>query len=133
MKPMTTRATAVVGTIAAAASLAAMSPAQSATLTPSRITVQATDYTPASGQTFRLFGFVRSEGMPLDEATVRVKAFRNGAWVRLPGAAVLTHEDGHYRVRVILQMKGERLLRVVADPKGADIANSRKNITVTVH
>lgn len=133
MKRTTRRATAVVGTIAAAATMTAMSPAQSAVLARSTITVHSTDYTPASGQTFRLFGFVRSEGMPLSDATVRVKTFRNGAWVRLPGATVLTHDDGHYRVRIILQMKGHRLLRVIANPKGDDILNSRKDITVTVH
>jgi hypothetical protein len=134
MKHTTRRATALVGALAAAASMASVAPAaQAAVLAPSRITVHATDYTPASGQTFRLYGLVTSEGTPLADATVRVKTFRNGEWVRLPGAVLLTHDDGHYRVRVILQMKGERLLRVVANPKGDDISNSRADITVTVH
>ncbi len=133
MKHTIRRTTAVIGTIAVAASMAAKSTAQSTVLAPSNITVHSTDYTPASGQTFRLYGFVRSEGVPLPDATVRVKTFRNGEWVGLPGAVLLTHDDGHYRVRVILQMKGQRLLRVVANPKGDDIMNSRRDITVTVH
>ncbi|MGH3363315.1 MAG: hypothetical protein ACRDOW_01210 [Nocardioidaceae bacterium] len=133
MKHTIRRTSAMIGTFAVAASMAAISPAQSTVLPPSTITVRSTDYTPASGQTFRLFGFVRSEGVPLPDATVRVKTFRHGEWVRLPGAVLLTHDDGHYRVRVILQMKGQRLLRVVANPKGDDIRNSHRDITVTVH
>lgn len=133
MNRTTRRASALIGAAVAASSMVAMSPADSAVLPRSTVTVRSTDYTPASGQTFRLFGFVRSEGVALPDATVRVKTFRNGAWVRLPGATVLTHDDGHYRVRIILQMKGQRLLRVIANPKGDDILSSRKTITVTVH
>lgn len=132
MQRTTRRATAVVGTIAAAASVVAMSPAQSATLVPSRVTVTATDSTPASGQTFQLFGAVFSQGARVP-ATIRVKTFRNGQWVQLRGAVMETNRFDRYRIRVVLQMKGERLLRVVADPKPADILNSRKTITVTVH
>lgn len=56
------------------------------------MTVRATDYMPAPGQTFN-----------------------------------------HYRIRMVLQMKGERLLRVIGNPDGDDIATARKTITVTVH
>ena len=109
-----------------------MSPAQSETLVPSRVTVTSTDYTPASGETFRLYGAVRSEGERVP-ATIRVKTYRNGEWVRLPGAVMHTNSYDRYRIRIVLQMKGERLLRVIGDPDDAGIATARKTITVTVH
>jgi hypothetical protein len=132
MKNTARCATVVVATVAAATSVVAMSPAQSEPLAPSRVTVRATDYTPASGQTFRLFGAVKSEGERVP-ATIRVKTFRNGEWVKLPGAVMHTNRDDRYRIRIVLQMKGERLLRVVGNPDGDDIATARKTITVTVH
>jgi hypothetical protein len=132
MKRTTRRATAVVGTLAAATTMVAMSPAQSTTMAPSRVTVASTDYTPASGQTFRLYGAVWSEGVRVP-ATIRVKTFRNGHWVQLRGAVMDTNRFDRYKIRIVLQMKGHRLLRVVADPKPADILNSQKTITVTVH
>jgi hypothetical protein len=133
MRSNARRAAAVVGTLAAAGSVLVAAPAPAVTLVPSHITVHATDTTPASGQTFRLYGLVTSKGDPLDNAVVRVKTYRNGAWVGLTGAVVQTNTAGQYRVRVILQMKGTRLLRVVANPAGTTIANSRATITVTVH
>lgn len=132
MNRISRRTTAVIGTIAAAASVVGVAPAQSATLAPSRVTVFSTDYTPASGQTFRLFGAVWSEGVRVP-ATIRVKTFRNGEWVQLPGAVMQTNRDNRYRIRIVLQMKGERLLRVIGNPKGDDIRTARKTITVTVH
>jgi len=56
------RITALIGTIAATATMTATAPAGAATLAPSRITVHATDTTPASGQLFRLRGAVWSSG-----------------------------------------------------------------------
>ena len=126
------RTTAVVGTLAAATTLLATAPAQSATLAPSRVTVHSTDYTPASGQTFRLSGAVWSGGHRVP-ATVRVKTWRHGTWVQLAGAVVQTNRFNRYNVRVILQMKGQRQLRVVGDPRPAGIRTSHKDITVTVH
>ncbi|GAB3779739.1 hypothetical protein [Nocardioides ungokensis] len=126
------RVAALIGAIAATATMTATAPAEAATLTPSRITVHATDTTPASGQLFRLQGQVLSsdESVP---ATVRVKAFRNGAWVQLQGAVVKTNSDNRYDVGIRLQMKGERLLRVIGDPVDPDIRTAHKTITVTVH
>jgi hypothetical protein len=132
MKTISRRATAVVGTMAAAVSVVGIAPAQSADLATSRVTATATDYTPASGQTFRIFGAVRSEGVRVP-ATIRVKTFRNGAWVRLPGAVMQTNRFDNYRIRVVLQMKGQRMLRVVADPTPVGIGNSHKDLTVQVH
>lgn len=127
------RATVLVGTVAVAASMAAGLPAaQSDELVPSRVAVRATDTTPASGEVFRLVGAVWSEGERVP-ATVRVKTFRNGEWVRLRGAVMQTNRFDRYRIRIVLQMKGERLLRVVGVPADDDIARSRKDITVHVH
>lgn len=125
-------ATALVATLAAAVSLTGVSPAQSETLAPSRVTVTSTDYTPASGETFRLYGAVRSEGERVP-ATIRVKTYRNGEWVQLDGAVMHTNRYDRYRIRIVLQMKGERLLRVIGNPDGDDIATARKTITVNVH
>lgn len=126
------RAVATAATLAVAATLVAAAPAQSTTTTPSKVSVSTTDSTPASGQTFRLSGAVRSEGVKVP-ATIRVKTYSNGHWVQLKGAVMQTNRDNTYRMRIILQMKGERLLRVVADPTPAGISNARTTIHVTVH
>ena len=126
------RVTALVGSIAAAATMTATAPAGAVTLAPSRITVHATDTTPASGQLFRLQGGVWSSGERVP-AIVRVKTFRHGAWVQLPGAVVKTNRDDRYNLGVRLQMKGQRLLRVIGDPIDPDISTARRTITVTVH
>ncbi len=126
------RLTALVGTFAAAATMTATAPAGAATLAPSRITVHATDTTPASGQLFRLKGAVWSSGETVP-AIVRVKTFRNGAWVQLPGAVMKTNRDNRYNLGIRLQMKGQRLLRVIGDPVDPGISIARKTITVTVH
>ena len=126
------RVTALIGAIAATATMTATAPAGAATLAASRITVHATDTTPASGQLFRLQGAVLSSGVTVP-ATVRVKTFRNGAWVQLPGAVMETNRDNRYNLGIRLQMKGERLLRVIGDPVDPDISTARTTITVTVH
>lgn len=125
-------AVALVATTAAAVSVVGVAPAQAADVAASRVTVHASDYDVRSGEQFRLRGILKSEGEPVADATVRVKTFRNGEWVRLRGAVVTTNDEGRYRVRVILQMKGERQLRVVANPQGDDIRTARKDIVVTV-
>ncbi|GAA2142780.1 hypothetical protein GCM10009844_14320 [Nocardioides koreensis] len=130
MHTSTRRVTALVGAIAA--TMTATAPAGAAALAPSRITVHATDTTPTSGQLFRLQGSVWSSGETVP-ATVRVKTFRNGAWVRLPGAVTETNRDNRYNLGIRLQMKGERLLRVIGDPADPEISTARRTITVTVH
>jgi hypothetical protein len=126
------RATAAVGTLAAAVGLMAAAPAQSLIATASQVTVATTDTTPASGETFRLYGAVWSDGARVP-ATIHVKTFRNGEWVQLDGAVMKTNRDDRYNIRVILQMKGERQLRVVGDPAAAGVATSRRDLTVVVH
>ncbi len=112
------RVTALIGAIAATATMTATAPAGAATLAPSRITVHATDTTPASGQLFRLQGAVLSSGETVP-ATVRVKTFRTGRGCSSPDAVVKTNRDNRYNLGVRLQMKGQRLLRVIGDPVGS--------------
>ncbi len=120
--------------LAAAAGLAVPAGAQAAapTLTPSRTTVHTDDTTPAAGVRFHLFGAVWSQGERVP-ATVRVKTFRQGHWQQLPGAVQQTNRNNRYRLHIALQMTGERMLKVIGDPRDPDIATSRTTITVTVH
>jgi hypothetical protein len=128
----TRSAVAVLATTAAAVSVVGVAPAQAADVAGSRVTVHASDYDVRSGEQFRLRGILKSEGEPVADATVRVKTYRNGAWVRLRGAVVTTNDEGRYRVRIVLQMKGQRQLRVVANPMGDDIRTARRDTVVTV-
>ncbi|HEX6247370.1 MAG TPA: hypothetical protein VFZ64_05815 [Nocardioidaceae bacterium] len=132
MNHHTRRAAAVIGTLATAASVVSIAPAQAEEVAGSRITVRSSEYDVSSGEQFVLRGRLMSEGDPVSDATVRVKTYRNGAWVRLEGAVVSTNDEGRYRVRVILSMKGERKLRVVGNPLGDDIKTARKGLVVTV-
>lgn len=125
-------AAASIGAIALGTSVLALSPAQAATPAPSSVSVNTTDSTPASGQTFRLFGAVTSGGVRVP-ATIHVKTLQNGHFVPVRGAVVSTNSENRYRVRIILSRKGQRQLRVVADPKSPNISTSRNTITVTVH
>jgi hypothetical protein len=131
MRNTTRHAAAVLGTLAAATTMIAVAPAQAADLAPSHVTVRTTDETPASGQTFRLKGAAWSEGERVP-AAIRVQAWRNGEWVQLHGARMHTNNDDLYNMRIILQTKGERTLRVVANPDADDIKLARTTITVTV-
>jgi hypothetical protein len=86
---------------------------------------------PASGQTFRVRGAVESQGQGIP-ATIVVKTLRNGAWVPLAGASMHTDRSGRYTIRLILDAKGARQLRVVADPEAQAIRTSRRTLSVTV-
>jgi hypothetical protein len=44
-----------------------------------------------------------------------------------------TNRANQYDMRVILQMKGDRQLRVVGDPDSSAIGTSQTTFTVTVH
>jgi hypothetical protein len=61
-----------------------------------------------------------------------VKTLRAGAWVPLTGAKVHTDSTGHYTMRIILDAKGARQLRVVADPDAPGVGNSHKGLNITV-
>jgi hypothetical protein len=125
-------ATAVIGTLAATALVGAASPVQSETLAPSHVTATPSTTTPASGETFHVNGAVWSGGVRVP-ATIHVKTWQHDQWVQLKGAVMHTNRDNMYRIRVILQMKGERQLRVVGDPDSAAIRVARTTFTVTVH
>jgi hypothetical protein len=47
-------------------------------------------------------------------------SLRAGEWTRLPGAQVLTNDDGRYRVRLSLAQRGDRTLRVVGVGEGTE-------------
>jgi hypothetical protein len=124
-------ATALIGTFAAAGATLAASPAQASTPTASHVTAKASDNMPASGQTFRVSGTVSSNGHGTP-STIRVKTLRGGAWVQLTGASMHTDSTGHYTIRVVLDAKGKRQLRVVADPDSQAIGAARKTFSVSV-
>ena len=131
MKHTARRATPFVGALVAASSLFVVGPAQTATLAPSTVTAYSDNYTPDSGETFHVYGAVWSQGDRVP-ATVSVKTFRDGKWVPLSGATMHTNSNDQYKMRIILQMKGKRLLRVVGDPDSSSIKTSTRTISVTV-
>jgi len=106
--------------------------AEAAPTAASSITVKASDTTPASGQTFTISGLFTDQGHPADHETVRVAALKDGSWVRLTGAHMLTDSTGHYQMRLVLQTKGVRDLRVAGIVPGA-APDAFKRFTVTVH
>jgi hypothetical protein len=124
-------ATALIGTLAAAGATLAASPAQASTQAASKVTATATDNMPASGQTFRVSGAVQSKGHGTP-ATITVKTLRGGSWVRLTGASMHTDSTGHYTIRLVLDAKGKRQLRVVAVPDSRAIGTARRTFTVSV-
>jgi hypothetical protein len=123
--------------IAAVGALLLTLPTGTATAAPARpashITVHASDTTPQSGQQLVLRGrLTTTSAQPLAGGTVRVQSLSGGAWSDLTGAHVTTAGDGRYRVRVVLSQRGERTLRVVGDPAGDSLRNSRARIALTV-
>jgi hypothetical protein len=122
---------AVIVAIAATGAGLAASPADASTAAPSKVTAKATDNMPASGQTFRVRGAVESQGQGTP-ATIVVKTLRNGTWVPLAGASMHTDRSGRYTIRLVLETKGERQLRVVADPDAGAIRTSRTTFSVSV-
>ncbi|WP_395696298.1 hypothetical protein [Nocardioides sp.] len=123
-------ATAVIGTLAATA-LVAAPPAPAATLATSHVTATPSTTSPASSATFHVRGAVWSEGVRVP-ATIHIGTWRHGQWVPLTGAVMHTNRSDQYDLRVILQTKGLRQLRVTGDPDSAAIANARTTFTVTV-
>jgi hypothetical protein len=108
-----------------------MAPAQAKAPAASTVTATASDVTPVSGQTIQVSGAVSAKGVGTP-STIAVKTLRDGRWVQLTGATMHTDSTGHYTIRVILGAKGERRLRVVADPDASGLSNSRSTFAVTV-
>ena len=117
-------ATALATATTALALTAAVAPADAAVS--SRITVAASDTSVSSGEELVLTGRLSHGGV------VRVASLDGSGWTPLTGAVVHTRRDGSYRVRVILQREGERVLRVVGNPDAAGVTNSRARVTVHV-
>lgn len=122
-----------------AAALAVVAPgavlagsADAATSATSSITVKASDATPASGQTFTVSGLFVDNGAPADHELVKVQSFSGGTWVPITGAQVDTTSTGTYQLRLILQAKGLRDLRVTGIVPGP-AHDVFKRFTVTVH
>lgn len=122
-----------VAAVATTAAVLSVAPAATAaTAASSRITVRASDYEVDPGEQFLLRGRLTSDGAAVPGATVRVQTWRNGGWVRIPGAVVSTDRDGRYRVRIVLSSGGDRDLRVVGNPVGDDIRTARTATVVRV-
>lgn len=106
--------------------------AQAVTAPPSTITVKASDTTPASGQTFTVGGLFMAQGKPANHDLVKVQSWTKGAWVPVTGAQVDTTSTGTYQMRLILQAKGVREMRVMGVVPGP-AKDAFKRFTVTVH
>ena len=118
--------------VAVGATLASVPAAQAVAAEPrSQITVRSSDYEVQPGEQFILRGRMTVDGLPLDDARVRVQSYRDG-WENISGAVVSTNSEGRYRVRVILFAGGDRDLRVVGNPAGDDIRSSRDYTGVRV-
>lgn len=112
-------------------SVVAPAAAQTSTFTAS-ITAHASDTTPAAGQTFRVRGLFMINGDPAEGHLVKIQELRMGAWHPLKGAQIRANEDGHYRLRLVLRLKGQNLLRAVG-VTGDGHPNAFRRFTVTVH
>lgn len=109
----------------------APSAAQANTFTAS-ITAHVTDSTPASGQTFRVFGRFMINGEPAEGHLVKIQELRNNTWLPLKGARLPANSEGRYRMRLILTLKGVNLLRAVG-VTGDGHRNAFRRFSVTVH
>ena len=124
--------TSALAVLAPAILVAGTTQAADAAAPASSITVTSSDYTPASGQTFYVSGVFVDQGVPADHEPVKVQRLFQGTWTTLTGAVVRTTSDGHYRMRVILETKGVRYLRVVGVTAGP-AHDAFKRFTETVH
>lgn len=78
--------------------------------------IRASDHRVSSGEQFIVRGRITlgygRDQIPAPPSDVRVQTRRNGGWHLLRGARVTSRKNGFYRVRVVLQMPGQRRLRV---------------------
>ena len=114
-------------TTAVAATLTA-APATAEDPAPSRVTAIPSQFEVDPGEQFVIRGRMKSEGEPVGDAVVRVRTYLDGKWVDIKGARVTTNDEGRYRVRIVLYRKGDRLLRVVANPVGDDIKTAKAQV-----
>ena len=98
-----------------------------------KISANVSDVTPASGKTFTVSGTFTERGKAAPRHIVKIQAEQaNGTWKTLTGARERTTTKGAYRLRVILEAKGRRHLRVVGVGTGAQ-PNATRPLTVAVH
>jgi hypothetical protein len=127
------RRTAIAGaTAATAASLLVTAPAVADEPAPSRMTAIPSAFQVDPGERFVVRGRMLSKGVPVVGAPVRVRTWSNGRFVDIEGARVTTNSEGRYRVRIVLYRKGDRLLKVAANPAGDDIRTARRNVLMQV-
>lgn len=128
------RRTAIAGAAAAiAASLLVAAPAVAEEPAPSRMTAIPSKFQVDPGEQFVVRGRMLSQGEPVVGAPVRVRTWSDeGRFVDIEGARVKTNSEGRYRVRIVLYRKGDRLLKVIGNPAGDDIATARRNILMQV-
>ena len=98
-----------------------------------KITAQVSDKTPAAGQAFTVSGKFTIGGKAAGEEVVKVQAKQpNGKWKALPGAKELSSSKGTYNIKVILNAKGQRDLRVVGVGLST-LPNGYQTFGVNVH
>lgn len=125
-----TAAAVVVGALVPLTGVVAAS-SDAATVEHYRISVHASDSTPASGEQFVVRGTFGTTSAAASDRPVKVQAYRDGAWHQLTGARVMTNDEGVYRCRVILSQTGKRVLRVVGvAPEGSRNAFHKFSVTV---
>ena len=120
-------ATAVVAPVCVAA-VAATGPAH-ASAPEHHMTAHASDPTPSSDETFRVRGRLSFAGDPVIGHRVKIQVRRPSGWDTLPGATMMTNENGRYGLQVALHRTGERTLRALGVVPGV---NARERFTVTV-
>ena len=100
-----------------------------------RVTIHVSDTTVHSGQQFRVHGkYLFGDNTPVVGKRIRVQSKSpKGKWTKIKGATLRTNAEGHYRIRVILSRKGNRMLRVKAQGPDSQTAPLRsKAIKVRV-
>ena len=131
------RTSRLVHALAAAVTLGALSPV-ALTLAPAHacacpdegIAVLAPKRVVSSGEQFRVKGVWIQSGKAAAGRTVKVQTRRDGRWRTLKGAVVTARANGEFGVRLVLQQKGVRALRVVGvNPDGPNV---RDRFRVTV-
>jgi hypothetical protein len=98
-----------------------------------KITAQVSDKTPAANKPFTVSGRFTEGGKAAGEQVVKVLAKQaNGTWKTLPGAKDQTSRTGGYNIKVILNAKGTRVLRVVGVGLST-LPNGYQTFGVSVH
>jgi hypothetical protein len=96
------------------------------------ISAKVSDPTPAAGQTFTVSGHLTENGVAASGHVVKVQALTHGSWTQLTGAKMSTNSSGNYTMRLVLDTKGTRDLRVVGVGVGSQ-PNARDLFSVVVH